>query len=216
MLVNNTVDGTSNGAKGERNMPGSTAREGARSWPESHHYRPFDKADKTHKECLSLVSLSSKGRAFPPSLLPASVGILMFLSRSPSLPLTVFLSILFLVSPFLRVSSAHGDRVLSLLSSPLRSPRAHARLCLPSVCTCCVSLWHHDPADAINYATASQAQLRRRLVLIISPFGGPLEIFANSRPAGDTTEILRCRPARYDRSRGKRHSRLSLAVVLYH
>lgn len=30
-----------------------------------------------------------------------------------------------------------------------------------------------------------------------------MEIFANSRPAGDTMEILRCRPARYDRSRGK-------------
>lgn len=59
------------------------------------------------------------------------------------------------------------------------------------------------PTDAINYATASRAQLRRRLVLIISPFGGPLEIFANSRLAGDTMEILRCRPARYDRSRGK-------------
>ena len=75
-----------------------------------------------------------------------------------------------------------------------------------------VSLWHHGPADAINYATASRAQLRRRLVLIISPFGGPLEIFANSRPAGDTTEILRCRPTRYDRSRGKRESRLSLST----
>lgn len=73
-----------------------------------------------------------------------------------------------------------------------------------SVCTVRVSLRGiTGPTDAINYATASRAQLRRRLVLIISPFGGPLEIFANSRPAGDTMEILRCRVrARYDRSRG--------------
>lgn len=72
------------------------------------------------------------------------------------------------------------------------------------MCTLRVSLRGiTGPTDAINYATASRAQLRRRLVLIISPFGGPLEIFANSRPAGDTMEILRCRPARYDRSRGK-------------
>lgn len=124
MLVNNTVDGTRNGAKEERNMAGSTTRERASSWPESHHYRPFDKADKTHKECLSLVSLSSKGRAFPPSLLPASVGILMFLSPSPSpstsslphslshlsLSLSLFLSC---------VSSAHQRPAFSL--SPPRS-----------------------------------------------------------------------------------------------
>lgn len=74
-------------------MAGSSTRERASSWPESHHYRPFDKPDKTHKECLSLVSLSSKGRAFPPSLLPASVGILMFLSPSPSLPASLSLSL---------------------------------------------------------------------------------------------------------------------------
>lgn len=124
MLVNNTVDGTRNGAKEERNMAGSTTRERASSWPESHHYRPFDKADKTHKECLSLVSLSSKGRAFPPSLLPASVGILMFLSPSPSsstsslphslshLSLSLSLSV-----SFVRLVGTPETRVLSLSST---------------------------------------------------------------------------------------------------
>lgn len=120
MLVNNTVDGTRNGAKEERNMAGSTTRERASSWPESHHYRPFDKADKTHKECLSLVSLSSKGRAFPPSLLPASVGILMFLSPSPSRPFPASLSFSSLSLSLLLscVSSAH-QRAAFVLSFPL-------------------------------------------------------------------------------------------------
>ena len=178
-------------------MAGSTTRERASSWPESHHYRPFDKPDKTHKECLSLVSLSSKGRAFPPSLLPASVGILMFLSLSFSSahqrPERSFSSVFVL---FLSLS-------LCARASFHWCGRGYACVGL-SVCTIRVSLRGiTGPTDAINYATASRAQLRRRLVLIISPFGGPLEIFANSRPAGDTMEILRCRVrARYDRSRG--------------
>lgn len=75
MLVNNTVDGTSaDGAKGEyawkhrvteEEGEREKEKEGASSWPESHHYRPFDKPDKTHKECLSLVSLSSSAAPFP-------------------------------------------------------------------------------------------------------------------------------------------------------
>lgn len=113
-------------------MAGSTTRERASSWPESHHYRPFDKADKTHKECLSLVSLSSKGRAFPPSLLPASVGILMFLSPSPSRPFPASLSFssLSLSLSFFRASHrrTRDPRSSSLsLSLSLCPPHARAR-----------------------------------------------------------------------------------------
>lgn len=135
-------------------MAGSTTRERASSWPESHHYRPFDKADKTHKECLSLVSLSSKGRAFPPSLLPASVGILMFLSPSPSSSTSSLphsLSHLSLSLCFFRASRRHTRDPRSL--SPPRSFPLSLSLCSPHTrvillvwlrrCVRRLSPWHH-------------------------------------------------------------------------
>lgn len=129
-------------------MAGSTTRERASSWPESHHYRPFDKPDKTHKECLSLVSLSSKGRAFPPSLLPASVGILMFLSPSPSLPASLSLSLFLIGTPETRAFFLLHVRSLSLSLSLRASvislvwPRL--RMCWPlGVHRPRFSPWHH-------------------------------------------------------------------------
>lgn len=79
----------------------------------SHHYRPFDKADKTHKECLS-----------PRLPLPLLVGILMSV-RPTCLPLALLL-LIFLPPPF---SSSHSTiPPPSLLFIPA-SPRRCHKLC---------------------------------------------------------------------------------------
>lgn len=59
---------------------------------ESHHYRPFDKADKAHKECLSprlplplplLVGILMSVR---PTCLPLALLLLIFLPPRPHTP----------------------------------------------------------------------------------------------------------------------------------
>lgn len=70
----------------------------------SHHYRPFDKADKAHKECLS-----------PRLLLPLLVGILMSV-RPTCLPLALLLLIFLLPRPH----TLHSPSPLFAPASPRR------------------------------------------------------------------------------------------------
>lgn len=94
----------------------------------SHHYRPFDKADKAHKECLSRVSPCPPSRWY---LNVRAADLSSSRSLTVNLPPSSFLALTLHAASF--------------------SPR-------PLL------------VDAINYATATYAQLHRCLGNPLDPF----------------------------------------------